>query len=170
MREIEQEQKVVSRIYARLDALRARYRRQLAQVRRAGASGTPQARSERDAFATHYEDTLARLENVENRLVFGRLDSTDGTSLYVGRLGISDENRRQLLIDWRAPNARPFYQATALRPGEVCANDRRLSQNCYYYSSGYWAYGANALRPKLQIYHSQLATSVAGKTSKTPLY
>lgn len=119
MREIEREQKVVSRIYARLDALRSHYRRQLATVRRAGASDNPQTMRERDTFATHYEDALARLENVENRLVFGRVDLRDDTRLYVGRIGISDERRQQMLMDWRAPQARPFYQATALHPGEV---------------------------------------------------
>ncbi|SEA45357.1 DNA helicase IV [Bowdeniella nasicola] len=119
MREIEVEQRAVSRIYARLDALRAHYRHQLAKVRRQEATGSAQARAERDAFATHYEDTLARLDNVENRLVFGRLDLADDTRLYVGRMGISDEDRKPLLIDWRAPNARPFYQATAAHPGEV---------------------------------------------------
>ncbi|OKL55205.1 hypothetical protein BSZ39_00400 [Bowdeniella nasicola] len=119
MREIEHEQRVVSRIYARLDALRSHYRHQLAKVRRQERTGSAQALSERDAFATHYEDTLARLDAVENRLVFGRLDLTDDTTRYVGRVGISDEDRKPLLIDWRAPNARPFYQATAAHPGDV---------------------------------------------------
>ncbi|MDO5727668.1 MAG: AAA family ATPase, partial [Bowdeniella nasicola] len=120
MREIEREQRVVSRIYARLDELRARVRHRLAEVRRAGRhGGSAQARTERDTFATHYEDELARLENVETRLVFGRLDLRDDSRLYIGRLGLSSKSHRPLLIDWRAPQARAFYQATALHPGEV---------------------------------------------------
>ena len=65
----EQDQGFVDLVYARLDDLRDRYRDRLAQVRREGPAGSPQNRSERDAFATHYEDTLARLDQVENRLV-----------------------------------------------------------------------------------------------------
>ena len=36
---------------------------------------------------------------------------------YVGRLGLSDDEHRQLLVDWRAPAAEPFYRATAAAPG-----------------------------------------------------
>ncbi len=115
----EADQEFVDHVYARLDDLRHRYRERLEAIRRQGASGTPQNRSERDAFATHYEDTLARLEQVENRLVFGRLDLENDASRYIGRIGISDEDQESLLIDWRAPAARPFYQATAARRGDV---------------------------------------------------
>src|SRR5690606_39315512 len=75
--------------------------------------------SERDAFATPYGDPLARLEQVENRLVFGRLDLEDDSRRYIGRIGIADDDQESLLIDWRAPAARPFYQATAAQRGDV---------------------------------------------------
>ena len=113
------DQEFVDHVYARLDDLRRRYRERLADIRRQGASGTPQNRSERDAFATHYEETLARLEQVENRLVFGRLDLQDDSRRYIGRIGIADDEQESLLIDWRAPAARPFYQATAAQRGDV---------------------------------------------------
>ncbi|MFD1719315.1 HelD family protein [Georgenia deserti] len=117
---VAQEQRRLDLVYARLDELREAYRRRLSAVRRTGAVGTHQNRSERDAFAAHYEDTLARLEMVENRLVFGRLDLRDETEpRYVGRIGMSDEERSQLLVDWRAPSAQPFYQATAAHPAGV---------------------------------------------------
>lgn len=118
-REIAHEQAHVDRVYERLDAMRRNYRHNLAGVRRDGPSGSPQNRSERDAFAAHYEDTIARLEHVENRLVFGRLDLADGTVRYIGRIGILSDEQEQLLVDWRAPSARPFYQATAAHPGDV---------------------------------------------------
>src|SRR5690625_4478670 len=121
------DQDFVDRVYERLDDLRRRYRERLAEVRRQGASGTPQNRSERDAFATHYEDTLAHLEQVENRLVFGRLDLEDDSRRYVGRIGISDEDQESLLIDWRAPAARPFYQATAAQRGDVALRRHRVT-------------------------------------------
>ncbi len=113
------DQEFVDHVYGRLDDLRRRYRERLEEVRRQGASGSPQNRSERDAFATHYEDTLARLEQVENRLVFGRLDLADESRRYIGRIGIADDDHDSLLIDWRAPAARPFYQATAAQRGDV---------------------------------------------------
>jgi DNA helicase IV len=117
--ELEREQSYLDRLYARLDELRARTESDLAAVRRQRPSGTHQNRSERDAFATMYEQRLAQLRAVEDRLCFGRFDVRDGTRRYVGRIGLSDEERQQLLIDWRAPAARLFYQATAATPGDV---------------------------------------------------
>lgn len=118
-REIAREQAVVDGIYARLDELRALTRSRLATVRRTGPSGSPQNRSERDAFATLYEDRLAQLEAVEDRLAFGRLDLDDGSSRYVGRLGLTDDEHTPLLTDWRAPAAQAFYRATAAHPDGV---------------------------------------------------
>ncbi len=117
--EVGREQSVLDLLYARLDLLRARTADELAAVRRQGPSGTHQNRSERDAFATLHEQRLAQLEAVEDRLAFGRIDLTDGARRYIGRLGLSDEERTQLLVDWRAPAARSFYQATAAAPHDV---------------------------------------------------
>ena len=117
--EVRREQAYVDLLYARLDLLRARTAEELAAVRRVGPSGTPQNRSERDAFATLHEDRLAQLEAVEDRLAFGRLDLQDGARRYIGRLGLSDAEQTQLLVDWRAPAARTFYQATPAAPQDV---------------------------------------------------
>ncbi|RQX01905.1 HelD family protein [Micromonospora inaquosa] len=58
------------------------------------------------------------LRRAEEGLVFGRLDSRDGTVRHVGRVGLRDEGDggEPLLVDWRAPAARPFYTATAGDP------------------------------------------------------
>ncbi|HEY7858421.1 MAG TPA: AAA family ATPase [Candidatus Nanopelagicales bacterium] len=104
-------------MYARLDELRLATGRSLREVRAAGASGTPQARSERDAFAVLHETRLAQLEAAEDRLCFGRIDLDTGERHHIGRLGLSDVAQRQLLVDWRAPAARPFYQATSVDRG-----------------------------------------------------
>ncbi len=117
--EVASEQRVLDVLYGRLDTLRERTAGQLAAVRRSGASGSAQNRSERDAFATYYEDRLAALGAVEDRLCFGRLDLQDRSTRYVGRIGLSDDDQRQLLLDWRAPAAEPFYSATAAAPGNV---------------------------------------------------
>ncbi|RYV52471.1 AAA family ATPase [Pengzhenrongella frigida] len=111
--ELRGEQDTVDRLYDRLDALRAQTRERLREVRREGPSGSPQNRSERDAFATLYEDRIAQLEAVEDRLAFGRLDLTDGEQRYIGRIGLTDADHSSLLTDWRAPAAQAFYRATA---------------------------------------------------------
>jgi hypothetical protein len=111
--EIEREQAHLSLLYERLDLLRDQTRRRLDEVRRRGASGTPQNRSERDAFATMYEDRLAQLNAVESGLAFGRLDMRTGERHHIGRIGLTDEGHDTLLVDWRAPVAEPFYRATA---------------------------------------------------------
>ncbi|UFU04213.1 AAA family ATPase [Ruania suaedae] len=113
------EQEHLDRVYARLDDLREHTRTRLGAVRRTGATGSHQNRSERDAFATLYEDRLAQLNAVEERLVFGRLDLAGDERRYVGRLGLSDAEHVPMLTDWRAPAARAFYQATAAHPGDV---------------------------------------------------
>jgi DNA helicase IV len=114
--EIAREQELVTRLYGRLDALRQQTRSRLEETRRRGASGTPQARSERDAFAAMYEDRIAQLDAVEPGLCFGRLDLTGGERLHVGRIGLTDEGHDTLLVDWRAPAAEPFYRATPAEP------------------------------------------------------
>src|SRR6476619_5664779 len=107
------ERDYVAGLYARLDELRAEKRAQLAQVRRAGAVGTMQNVSERDAFAALCEDRLAQLDAVDDRLVFGRLDLDSGEAQYIGRIGLTTEDLQRLMVDWRAPEAGHFYQATA---------------------------------------------------------
>ncbi|WP_229403541.1 HelD family protein [Micromonospora okii] len=58
------------------------------------------------------------LRRAQEGLVFGRLDGRDGTVRHVGRVGLrnDDEGGEPLLLDWRAPAARPFYTATAVDP------------------------------------------------------
>ena len=117
--EIAIEQYHVTRLYAERDALLDQARQHLERIARSGTVGTPGARTERDAFMRLYGERVRTLENVEQRLCFGRLDLIDGRRRYIGRIGISDEARQELLVDWRAPAAEPFYQATAARPGGV---------------------------------------------------
>ena len=129
------EQDYISLLYRHLDERRRYTAARLAEVLRAPTTGTPQALTERDAAAAMYSQQLANLDGVEQGLCFGRLDlhsdpdadSGDGPDdacngrRYVGRLGLLDEdhNYQPLLIDWRAPAARPFYTATAARPEGV---------------------------------------------------
>ncbi|WP_120002803.1 HelD family protein [Nesterenkonia muleiensis] len=110
---IDQEREYVAALYRRLDELRQENQQQLSKVRSTGAVGTMQNISERDAFATMYEDRLAQLNAVDDRMVFGRLDLDNGEARYIGRIGLTSEARQRLMLDWRAPEAGVFYQATA---------------------------------------------------------
>jgi DNA helicase IV len=113
------EQRHLDVLYSRLDELRVRSERALDSVRRQPTAGTPAARSERDAFVALHAGRLSQLRSVEERLCFGRLDLLAGERRYIGRIGLSDDEHRQQLIDWRAPAAEPFYRATAAQPDGV---------------------------------------------------
>lgn len=113
------EQRFVDDAYRVLERLRRNYRSSQRQIEAQGAWGSPQARSERDAQAAHFGDQAMRLEQIEDRLVFGRTDMADGSTHYIGRAGLPNKDGGRLLIDWRAPASRPFYQATALNPAGV---------------------------------------------------
>src|SRR5690606_13534633 len=89
---------------------------------RRAAAGPRTGLVEREAMAHQANRQLRALDAEAEGLVFGRLDFDDGTTFRVGRLGVRDENREPLLIDWRAPAAAPFYRAT---PGEPLGVVRR---------------------------------------------
>ncbi|MFC3505349.1 HelD family protein [Micromonospora krabiensis] len=107
-------------LYGRLDGLRDQAARRLTEELRA-TGGTLQARSQRDSSVTMYAEQVEQFSAVENGLCFGRLDGDDGARHYVGRIGIFDTtgDYDPLLMDWRAPAARPFYLATAANPQGV---------------------------------------------------
>ncbi|GIE89292.1 DNA helicase [Actinoplanes regularis] len=109
-----EEQSHLSAIYGRLDELRAETRERLAETRlRAG--GAVEGLFQRDVAVHRYAERLAQYDAVEQGLCFGRLDRRDGERLHIGRIGIHDTDH-PLLVDWRAPAARPFYVATAITP------------------------------------------------------
>ncbi|MFJ6674280.1 HelD family protein [Actinosynnema sp. NPDC091369] len=118
--ETESEQEYVSMLYGRLDDLREQSSKRLAGALRQ-TGGTHQMRSERDTSVAMYSDQLAQYSAVENGLCFGRLDFHTDERFYIGRIGLFDEDKEYepLLMDWRAPAARPFYLATAAAPDGV---------------------------------------------------
>ena len=119
-RDVGREQAYVSMLYDHLDGLRDRAAGRLAQTLRQ-TGGTPQARTERDVNAVMYTQRIAQLDAAENGLCFGRIDFHDAKPRYIGRMGIRDEadDYEPLLLDWRAPAARPFYLATPVSPEGV---------------------------------------------------
>ena len=131
----ETEQAYVDTLFAHLDAEVARAQARLEEVQRDVDPDNPDS----DALVrreTEYHGLNAKLDalNVaETGLVFGRIDvaeddpenpvpgRADLERRYIGRMGIDDreDNYRTLLLDWRAPLARPFYLATTAHPEGV---------------------------------------------------
>ncbi|MGO2822876.1 MAG: HelD family protein [Brachybacterium alimentarium] len=118
-REIAREQAYADRLYARLDELIIQVQSNLDDIQGSQHASTHQNRSERDSFMALYEDRLALLRSVARSVVFGRLDMDDTARHYIGRIGLFTADREQLLVDWRAPAAAAFYQATSTQRLDV---------------------------------------------------
>ncbi len=120
--EIKAEQAFVDRVYLQLEES-ARNAQQLAlEGQNRGKLGHEGGLVERDAMVFQAARRIAQLDAAHEGLVFGRLDmqhSVDREPRYIGRIGLRDERRDSLLIDWRAPAAAVFYQATAAEPRKV---------------------------------------------------
>src|SRR6201999_1905561 len=114
---IRKEQDYVSMLYGLLDAARARSEEALHEVHGRGADGgTFAARMEREVSAYEQARRLSQLNSVDRGLCFGRMDDTGRHTFYIGRIGLHDDEYEPVLIDWRAPAARPFYAATPHDP------------------------------------------------------
>lgn len=115
--EMRQEQQFVSLAHERLDQLRAEAEAAM-NATIAQVSTGRQARVERDVGVLEHSASLATLNAADAGLCFGRIDRRDGVTYHIGRTGIrrDDAERTPLLIDWRAPVARPFYLATGYEP------------------------------------------------------
>jgi DNA helicase IV len=114
-------------VYRRLDDITRQVGDRLRDALRQ-EHGTAQAAVERDATVAGYADQLARYAGAGESLCFGRLDLDGGGRLHIGRIGLRPPPAQEdggaagtesgtgsdepLLVDWRAPAARPFYVAT----------------------------------------------------------
>ena len=92
-----------------------------------------QMRAAADSIADYGVDALAseslgrlRAERIKHLAAggdapsfFGRTDRADGEVFHVGRRHVRDGSGDPVVIDWRAPIARPFYQATPADPQGV---------------------------------------------------
>lgn len=134
---IADEQRYVDTLFSHLDDEVSTAQHRLKQVARDVDPDNPDA----DALVrreTEYHSLNAKLDTLniaETGLVFGRIDIADdhpenpvpssGTldRRYIGRMGLDDraDDYRTLLLDWRAPMARPYYLATTAHPEGVHA-------------------------------------------------
>jgi DNA helicase IV len=114
-----EEQETISHLYARLDQLREQAKQRLSETLLRPSEGTHQGRSERESTAAMYAEQIRQWDAAEHGLCFGRLDFENNEEYrYIGRIGLFDPDNdyEPLLVDWRAPAARPFYLATAASP------------------------------------------------------
>jgi DNA helicase IV len=125
--EIAVEQEHVDRVYLRLAELRRDASRAEKEGYQLAGVGTFGALVERDAMVFHAARRRHALDAEYEGLVFGRLDLATGAVHHVGRMGIRDENAHPLVVDWRAPAAAAFYQATPADPLGVVR--RRMIQS-----------------------------------------
>ncbi|ASU83678.1 helicase [Nocardiopsis gilva YIM 90087] len=122
---IRAEQAYVTGLYERLDTVRQQTRAALRAADAAGGRSGYSALMDREARSNEQARRLSQLSGVENGLCFGRIDhrgDRDGDAvdtLYIGRIGLRDESHETILVDWRAPAARPFYAATPVSPGDL---------------------------------------------------
>jgi DNA helicase IV len=75
-----------------------------------------QNRLENEALADNLVQRLAAYGAAQRRLCFGRIDTQTGEVHHVGRIGLADDTQQRIQIDWRAPAAAAFYQATPANP------------------------------------------------------
>lgn len=127
VRQIAIEQQVVDQVYARLEAMRCQVRDLKTEGHGRAMAGPAAGLVERDAMVLGAAARLSDLDGQEEGIVFGRLDFDDGEIYRIGRLGVRDEDREPLVVDWRAPTAAPFYRAT---PGEPLGVRRRRVITC----------------------------------------
>lgn len=106
-------------------------------VARKSPGGSGQEAMDRDAEIHRLSARLRLLRRFSLDLCLGRIVPLDNTEpVYVGRVGLSDEKGKRLLIDWRSPAAQPFFAATHAEPMGLASRRR------YRWSGGrvsdYW--------------------------------
>lgn len=119
--ELNAEREHIAFLYSRLDGERAAAAGKLDGVLLDSSAETTEALWQRDVAANTLSKRIGLLGVADNGLCFGRLDLDTSERVYVGRIGLFDEDNdyEPLLTDWRAPIARPFYVATAANPEGV---------------------------------------------------
>ncbi|MEU0266425.1 RNA polymerase recycling motor ATPase HelR [Nocardioides sp. NPDC006303] len=114
----------ISELNERLDDVR----------RRPGGHG--QEAMDRDLEVHRIGGQLRMLRRFSLDLCLGRIVTESGSTIYIGRLGLTASDGQRLLVDWRSPAAEPFFAATHGDPHGL------LSRRRYRWTNGritdYW--------------------------------
>ena len=121
-REVAIEQDYVDTVYSQMEKAALSAQALATEGLARGRIGNEGGLVERDAMVFQAARRMATLDAAHEGLVFGRLDmgaQVSDVPRYIGRIGLRDDNYDVLLIDWRAPAAAVFYQATQADPQGV---------------------------------------------------
>ena len=98
----------------------------------AAGDGSSQSRMDRDTEVRRLGSELRLLRRFGIDLCLGRMvPATDGAAIaqgrepiYLGRVGLTDDDGHRLLVDWRAPASEPFFSATHANPHGLASRRR----------------------------------------------
>lgn len=131
---------IAETLHENLAAAEARLERILASP-----SGVGGAAVERDLEIHRLNARVSMLRRYGIDMCLGRMVTDAGEHVYIGRLGLTGGDGAQLLVDWRAPAAEPFFGAT------LADSMGLVSRRRYRWSNGrisdYWdeAFTSDAL-------------------------
>ncbi len=126
--ELQQERARLRAAHARVEQLRDRavLVAEHAGSRAEVADLEPDALFARDVAISHAVHRAGMFDIAPDRLCVGRIDGDlageADTTLYIGRVSVTDESGDPMVVDWRAPVAAAFYRA---RPGDPMGVRRR---------------------------------------------
>lgn len=103
----------------------ANLKSQLDELRRL-PGGKGREATERDSQIRHATTQLRVLERFGLDICLGRMIFADDPAhpVFIGRIGLTDDDDDQLLIDWRTPAAEPFFAATGAEPMGLASRRR----------------------------------------------
>ena len=105
-----------ARIASQRDREVAKLEARLAELRQSSGGGG-EAALERDNAIHRLSSELNLLRRFDLDVCLGRMVFAEsGDTVYIGRMGLRDEDGHALLIDWRTPMAKPFFAATLASP------------------------------------------------------
>lgn len=113
---VHEEQSFIANAQDLLDEYIAHLNRRIETTKAAPSTGTGQDELEREALLDNLAHQLNSALAARGKFCFGRLRFADGNDHHIGRIGLRGPTGDVVLVDWRAPQAAPFYQATARHP------------------------------------------------------
>lgn len=113
---LDEDQQRLDEIAARVEELRNETVQRIAR-RGKDHAGNLQQSLERDIELNELGQRLRQLDRMGPIACLGFMqNTTTGERQYIGRVGLSDAVGKQLMLDWRAPAAEPFFAATHENP------------------------------------------------------
>lgn len=138
-------------------------------ITRESPGGSGQQAMDRDAEIYRLTARLRLLRRFSLDLCLGRIVSLDSPEpVYVGRVGLQDEQGTRLLVDWRTSAAEPFFSATHADPMGLASRRR------YRWTGGqvsdYWdeAFTQDALEQNSAALDDQSAFIASLGASRSP--